>query len=71
MVKVQLRGRAIRKMLAQRNRQQKWLAAELGITSGYMAQLLNGDRGPSPELRQKIQMCFEGKSFHELFSIQK
>lgn len=71
MQKVKLRGRAIRKILAQKNKSQNWLAQRMSITSGHMAQLLNGDRNPSPKVRQKFQEYFKELNFEQLFSFVK
>lgn len=67
MMKAMVKRALIRKILFQKNLSQNWLAKKLGISSGYMAQLLNGERCPSPEMRQKIQSYFTEHSFDELF----
>ncbi len=67
MLKVKLKGREVRKMLAQKHMTQNWLANKIGVTSGHMAQLLNGDKNPSPKTRVKIQTYFKEKAFEELF----
>ncbi|MEE9443222.1 MAG: helix-turn-helix transcriptional regulator [candidate division Zixibacteria bacterium] len=71
MVKVALKKEAILILLAKRNRSQNWLAYRLGISSGYVSQLLNGKRMPSPDMRDRIMKYFEHLSFDELFEIQK
>jgi transcriptional regulator with XRE-family HTH domain len=68
MQKVKLKGKEIRRILAKKNLSQGWLAKRLEITSGYMAQLLNGDKCPSPETRSKIQNYFKEMTFEQLFS---
>ncbi len=68
MLKVKLKNDFIKKELAKRNKSQNWLANHLRISSGYMSQLLNGVKHPSPELRQKIQNYFKDQSFEDLFS---
>lgn len=67
MLRAKVKGSLIRRVLFQKNLSQNWLAKKLGISSGYMAQLLNGERCPSPEMRQRLQNYFTGHSFDELF----
>jgi len=71
MIKAKLKGKVIRKILFQKNKSQNWLAYRVGISSGYMAQLLNGDRHPSPKMRQLLLDYFEGYSFNDLFRIKE
>ena len=68
MLKMQLQSARILPVLAQKNKSQRWLAKKLGISSGYMAQLLNGTRCPSPKTREKIQEHFKDWAFDELFT---
>lgn len=67
MVRVKLRGAELRRIMVRRNLSQNNLAKRLEISSGYMAQLLNGERCPSPVTRQKLQDYFKDCSFDELF----
>jgi len=67
MKKVKLRTDVVRELIARKNKSQNWFAKRIGISSSYMAQLLNGQKHPAPELRQKIQTFFEGKEFDDLF----
>ncbi len=67
MLKGRLNGEGIRAYLYRRNLSQNWLAKRLGISSGYMTQLLNGTRAPSPRLRNRIQEHFADMEFDELF----
>ena len=69
MVKVFLRADSIEKLLARKNMSQNWLAAKIGISSGYISQLVNGERCPSPKIREKIQDVFKDKKFDDLFYI--
>ncbi len=69
MVKVTLKRQAVASILARKNKSQNWLAGRLGISSGYMSQLLNGERAPSPRMRDRILEYFESMSFDDLFSI--
>ena len=69
-MKAVLKGRKVREILIKKNKSQNWLAQRLEISSGYMAQILNGDRFPSPEVRQRLLDYFEGCSFDDLFRIK-
>ena len=70
MVKVRLNRDFIYLLLARRNMSQNSLARMLGLSSGYMAQLMNGDRCPGPKLRQRILEILNPLSFDDLFIIE-
>ena len=65
-----LKGKKVRRILLRKNKSQNWLAQKLGISSGYIAQLLNGDRNPSPKVRQLFLDFFNGYDFDDLFTIK-
>ncbi len=67
MLKVGLRSTKILNALAKKNLSQNWLAGRIGISSGYMAQLLNKTRNPSPKVRKKFLKHFAGWEFNDLF----
>ena len=69
-MKVRLRARAVWDCLVVKNMSQNELARRLGITSGYLSLLINGRRGPSPSLRQRIQAELSDVSFSDLFMIE-
>ena len=58
-------------LLTRKNLSQNWLAKRLGISSGYMSQLLTGKRAPSPQLRARILEHFPDKQFDDLFESVK
>ncbi len=70
MVKVKLNSKAVRQVLARKNKSQNWLAKRLEISSGFMAQLLAGERCPSPNVRERIQAAFNDLRFEDLFTIK-
>ena len=70
-MKVKLKNDNILEALARKNKSQNWLAFKMGISSGYMSQLLSGKRQPSPEMREKIQQHFKEMTFDELFCLNK
>jgi len=53
--------------LARRNLSQNSLAREIGISSGFLSQLLSGARNPGPKTRTRIMAAFPTASFDELF----
>ena len=69
-MKVYLKTNFIQKKLIRKNKSQNWLADRFGITSGYMSQLMDGSRNPSPELREKILQVFPDNDFDDLFVIK-
>ena len=69
-MKVQLKAKAIRQILARKNMSQNWLAQRIGTSSGYMSQLMAGRRHPSPQMRQKILGILQGYEFDDLFTLQ-
>ena len=57
----------IKRDLARLNLSQNKLATLLGITSGFLSQLLSGKRFVGPETRQKIMQCLPALEFDQLF----
>ena len=55
--------------LMKQNLAQNELARKLGISSGYMSQLMCGSRSPSPKLRRKMLDVLNPLSFEEIFLI--
>lgn len=68
-MKVALKSKAIREVMAKKNQSQNGLAVRIGASSGYMSQLMNGTRHPSPELRKKIMAALKIATFDEVFEI--
>ena len=64
-----LKNKAVKKILIRKNMSQNWLAAQLGISSGYISQLMCGVRHPSPALRQKFLDSLSCE-FSDLFLIR-
>ena len=69
---VAIRGDQVRKILARKNMSQNCFAMRLGVSSGYMSQLMSGVRNPSPELREKIlsELKMSEKGFDEIFELK-
>ena len=70
-MKVYLRKEFVRSRLIRRNVSQNWLATLAGVTSGYMSQLMDGSRCPSPKLRQRLMEVFPDYKFDDLFRIKE
>lgn len=51
---VKLQVQAFKRLLAKKNLSQNSFAKRLRVSSGYMSQMLCGERNPSPELRERI-----------------
>lgn len=69
MLKVKVKGSDIERLLTKRNLSQNAFAERLGISSGYISQLMRGSRYPSAELRAKILRQLGNVSFDDVFEI--
>jgi transcriptional regulator with XRE-family HTH domain len=49
---------------------QNEFAVKLGISSGYMSQLVCGTRCPSPKLRRRLLELSDPLTFNDLFVIE-
>lgn len=52
------------------NKTQNELASMVGITSGYLSQLMTGTRSPSVEVRKNLQEVLQVTSFEDLFIVE-
>ena len=70
---VELRSDPIKEILARKNMSQNCFAMRLGVSSGYMSQLMSGVRNPSPALRKKILavLQMDESGFDDLFAIKE
>jgi len=68
-VTIRLNNVAVWDFLTRRNLAQNELARTLGITSGYMAQLISGSRSPSPRLRRTMLEALSPLTFDDLFIV--
>jgi transcriptional regulator with XRE-family HTH domain len=57
----------VKRHIARLNLSQNELARKLGLTSGFMSQLLNGKRFAGAETRRRIMEALPQASFDELF----
>ncbi len=70
-MKVYLRNETIKKILMRKNKSQNWFAYRLGISTGYISQLMDGSRSPSPKLRERIMNNLPEHRFDDLFIIKE
>ena len=68
---VRLDTQALWARLALLNRSQNWLADQIGISSGYMSELVTRGRAPSGRIRQRMLKALEVNDFHELFKLEE
>jgi transcriptional regulator with XRE-family HTH domain len=69
-LRVRLNKKAILLAITRRNMSQNMLAAKAGITSGYISQIMCGDRSPSAETRQKLMEVLSPMTFDDIFTIE-
>ena len=69
--KVMLRPEEAKGLLSHRNLSRNELAQRCGLTSGYMSQLFNWERSPSPSARRRIQENLGVDDFDALFVVVK
>ena len=49
---------------------QNRLAREIGVSSGYMSMLVNGERAPSERTRNRMLRALGLDDFHQLFRLE-
>ena len=69
MVKTKVNEMVLHDFMVKNNLSQRDLAAQLGVSAGYVCQLLCGARRPSPRLRRRM-LAVLSLSFDELFCIE-
>ena len=65
-----LKNKALEKILIRKNKSQNWFAQRIEVSSGYMSQLMNGSRSPSPKVRERIMNNLADYDFDDLFIIK-
>ena len=70
LLKVRVKSEALWNVIARQNISQNELASRLGISSGYMSQLICGTRCPSPKLRRKMLELLSPLTFDDLFIVE-
>ena len=69
-MKVYLKSKNLKEILIRKNKSQNWLAYRLEVSSGYMSQLMDGSRSPSPKLRERMMNILIEYKFDHLFIIK-
>ena len=69
--RVRLRAEEVWELLNRLNLTQNELARRIGRSSGYLSQLINGERCPSPETRRRLMQVLGVSDFDDLFVMEK
>ena len=69
--RVRLKPEAVWEHLNRLNITQNELARRIGRSSGYLSQLINGDRCPSPETRRRLMETLGVSDFDVLFVLER
>ena len=69
--RVRLRTEAVWELLNRLNLSQNQLARRVGIRSGYMSQLMSGQRFASPGVRQRLMDALGVSDFDVLFVMER
>ena len=69
-MKVFFKTDSIKRILIRKNKSQNWLASKIKVSSGYMSQLMEGTRNPSPQVRERLMKAMKVSNFDDLFQIQ-
>ena len=68
--RVKLKPEAVRRRLLRLNRSQNEVARRVGITSGYLSQMMKGTRCPSAEVLVRLMDVLGVTTFDELFILE-
>ena len=69
--RVRLKPEAVWERLNRLNITQNELARRIGRSSGYLSQLINGERCPSPETRRRLMEALGVSDFDVLFVLER
>ena len=69
--RVRLRAEEVWELLNRLNLTQNELARRIGRSSGYLSQLINGERCPSAETRRRLMQVLGVSDFDDLFVMEK
>ena len=69
--RVRLRAEAVWELLNRLNLTQNELARRIGRSSGYLSQLINGERCPSPETRRRLMQVLGVSDFDVIFVMER
>lgn len=68
-MRIKLNSINIRIYIGKKNKTNGWFAEQLDVTPQYVSYMLNGQKNPSPQVREKITKVFSGKAWDDLFKI--
>ena len=68
--RVRLRAEEVWELLNRLNLTQNELARRIGRSSGYLSQLINGERCPSAETRRRLMQVLGVSDFDDLFVME-
>ena len=69
--RVRLRAEEVWELQNRLNLTQNELARRIGRSSGYLSQLINGERCPSAETRRRLMQVLGVSDFDDLFVMEK
>ena len=69
--RVRLKAEVVWELLNRLNLTQNELARRIGRSSGFLSQLINGERGPSAETRRRLMDALGVYDFDQLFVMEK
>ena len=69
--RVRLKAEEVWELLNRLNLTQNELARRIGRSSGYLSQLVNGERCPSAETRRRLMQVLGVSDFDDLFVMEK
>ena len=69
--RVRLKAEVVWELLNRLNLSQNQLAQRVGIASGYMSQLMSGERFASPGVRQRLMDALGVTDFNVLFVLER
>lgn len=69
--RVRLKAEAVWELLNRLNLTQNELARRIGRSSGFLSQLVNGERFPSAETRRRLMQVLGVADFDVLFALEQ
>lgn len=69
--RVRLKAEAVWELLNRLNLTQNELARRIGRSSGFLSQLINGERCPSAETRRRLMAVLDVSDFDVLFVLER
>ncbi len=70
-VRIKLNQAEVTDSIARRNMSKNMLAIRIGISSGYLSQLMHGSRCPSPKVRRRLLKVLKPLTFDDIFIVEE